>query len=177
MAVLAGDAWRCRAMIAVRDAGPPGAWIGAGFVRDAVWDRLHDRAPAPPAGDVDVLWHAPGEGAARDAEAQAALGAACPGVDWSVKNQARMHARNGDAPYRDVADAMRHWPETATAVAVRIDSAGMVEVAAPYGLDDLFALLVRPTARFAVEKRAIFDARVTGKAWLARYPQLRIVAA
>ncbi len=175
--MLADDAWRRRAMIAVRDAGPPAGWIGAGFVRDAVWDRLHGRAPAPPAGDVDVLWYAPGEGAGRDATAEAMLSAACPGVDWSVKNQARMHGRNGDAPYSDVTDAMRHWPETATAVAVRLTAAGMVEVAAPYGLDDLFAGVVRPTARFAADRRAIFDARVTGKGWLARYPLLRIVAA
>ena len=88
-----------------------------------------------------------------------------------------MHGRNGDAPYSDVTDAMRHWPENATAVAVRLTAAGMVEVAAPYGLDDLFAGVVRPTARFAADRRAIFDARVTGKGWLARYPLLRIVAA
>lgn len=31
-----------------------------------------------------------------------------------VKNQARMHLRNGDRPYQSATDAMRYWPETAT---------------------------------------------------------------
>ncbi len=97
-----------------------------------------------------------------------------PDYDWSVKNQARMHVRNGDAPYRDVATAMRAWPETATAVAVRLGADDRLEVNAPYGLDDLFALVVRPTPGFAVRKRAVFDARVAGKCWLGRYPRLRL---
>ena len=39
-----------------RTLGPPDGWIGAGFVRNAVWDHRHHRAPLPPAGDVDVVW-------------------------------------------------------------------------------------------------------------------------
>ncbi len=31
-------------------------WIGAGFVRDAVWDYLHGYALRPVSGDVDVVW-------------------------------------------------------------------------------------------------------------------------
>ncbi|OMG61366.1 hypothetical protein IL54_4727 [Sphingobium sp. ba1] len=83
-----------------------------------------------------------------------------------------MHHRNGDAPYTDVTDAMRHWPETATAVAVRLSRAGDIEINAPYGLDDLFALRLQPTPDFVTSKRAIFDARVRSKRWQERYPLL-----
>jgi len=38
-----------------------------------------------------------------------------PHIPWSVHNQGRMHYRNGDPPYRSTEDAIRRWPETATA--------------------------------------------------------------
>lgn len=48
-------------------------------------------------------------------------------------------------------DAMRYWPETATAVAARRGGRDELEIASPLGLDDLFNLLLRPTERFANE--------------------------
>lgn len=36
-----------------------------------------------------------------------------------LRNQEQMHIRNGDQPYSSALDAMRYWPETATAVATR----------------------------------------------------------
>jgi hypothetical protein len=68
---------------------------------------------------------------------------------------------------------MRHWPETATAVAVRLDRDGVLHIAAPYGLEDLFGAVLRPTVRFVQEKRELFDARWQGKAWLSLWPQLQ----
>lgn len=85
-----------------------------------------------------------------------------------------MHQRNGDAPYRSTEDALRFWPETATAVAVRLTDNHRIETIAPYGLEDLFELRLRPTPRFESEKRAIFLQRVAEKRWLERYPLLHI---
>ncbi|MEH3047084.1 nucleotidyltransferase family protein [Sphingomonas adhaesiva] len=176
-ALLAADDARMAALSAVRALALRDGWIGAGFVRDAIWDRLHGRPPMLPGGDVDVLWHDPSRAdAVVDRAWERALRGRLPGYDWSVKNQARMHARNGDAPYADVAAAMRAWPETATAVAVRLEADGAIGVNAPLGLDDLFAPVLRPTPHFAAEKRAIFDERVATKRWLVRYPLLRIEA-
>lgn len=101
------------------------------------------------------------------------LKAVLPCFDWSVKNQARMHVRNGDAPYVSVANAMTRWPETATAVAARL-VAGCVEVSAPLGLDDLFAMRLQPTASFAGRADPIFRQRLSSKRWLERYPMLTI---
>jgi hypothetical protein len=97
-----------------------------------------------------------------------------PALRWSVKNQARMHFRNGDKPYISVADAMLHWPETATAVAVRLAPSGLIEVNAPFGLDDLFALRLRPTPAFQTSKLPIFVDRVSSKCWVERYPLLTV---
>ncbi|WP_149538015.1 nucleotidyltransferase family protein [Siccirubricoccus phaeus] len=174
-ALLRADAarWQALRQVAALDL-PGGGWIGAGFLRNAAWDALHGRA-APHRGDVDVLWHAPAQATPEaDAAAEAALRTLDPALDWSVRNQARMHLRNGDAPYASVAEAMRHWPETATAVAARRQGEAC-EILAPYGLEDLFALLLRPTPGFADgPKHAIFRQRVADKGWLARWPLLQL---
>ena len=164
------------ALCAVRSLNLPDCWIGAGFARDAAWDHLHGRPPAAPYGDLDVIWFDRDDAAPEtDAALETCLRAAMPELDWSVKNQARMHTRNGDRPYRSAADAMCFWPETATAVAVRISAAGEIEINAPFGLEDLFHLRLVPTQCFAVQKRAIFEHRISSKLWMTRYPRLRIV--
>jgi hypothetical protein len=68
---------------------------------------------------------------------------------------------------------MRHWPETATAVAAKLAEQGTLEIAAPFGLDDLFDLVLRPTPHFAGEKRHVYWDRVQSKQWLTIWPLLR----
>ena len=164
--------WMAERLAVVAAHGPPDAWIGAGFLRNAVWDVLSGRDPqdVPPA-DLDVVHHDPAQAsAARDAAFEAALAAAAPGLPWSVANQARMHGRNGHAPYRDLADALAHWPETATAIAARLRD-GAVEILAPHGVADLFALVARPTGADA----GAMHARIAAKGWHDRWPMLRVL--
>ena len=173
--LLAGDPLRLNALEAVAALHLPDCWIGAGFVRDAVWDHLHGYDVADPTGDVDVIWYDPASPQAEvDRRIEQQLRGAMPKLCWSVKNQARMHVRNGDTPYASVADAMRHWPETATAVAARLQPSGSIEISAPHGLDDLFALRLRPTPRFLTDKLPIFMDRVSSKCWIDRYPKLSL---
>lgn len=152
--------------------GPPGAWIGAGFLRNAVWDVRHGRPPdVAGLADLDIVhFDAAALDPARDAAFEAALHAALP-LPWSVTNQARMHGRNGHAPYRDTAEALAHWPETATAVAARWRE-GRVELLAPYGMEDLLALILRPTPAFE-RRREVVAARAAAKGWFQRWPLLR----
>jgi hypothetical protein len=173
--LVARDRQRMRVLGVVRDLGLPDCWVAAGFVRNCVWDHLHGRAASPLPRDIDVIWFDP---AACTPACDAGLEAALQGRDgtlaWSVKNQARMHERNGDAPYRSATDAMRYWPETATAVGVRLDARDGIEVAAPFGLDDLFGLIVRPAGRFVVDKHAMYRERVLSKQWEQTWPGLQI---
>ncbi|MBZ9666077.1 nucleotidyltransferase family protein [Pseudomonas sp. LMG 31766] len=170
------DLQRLRILQQVRELDLPDCWVAAGFVRSAVWDHLHQRTPSPLPEDIDVIWfdcaHTSEE---RDAELQATLRGGNGDLQWSVKNQARMHLRNGDAPYASATEAMRHWPETATALAVRLDENDRVEVAAPLGLEDLFGLIVRPAGRFQNEKRRIYQQRLHDKNWLATWPKLKVL--
>lgn len=172
--LIISDRQRWHLLHIVRALALPDCWIGAGFVRNAVWDHLHGRPLSPLTGDVDVLWFdATCTDPDEDRRLVALLSAAEPAIDWSVKNQARMHLRNGDAPYRDVSDAMRYWPETATAVAVRRTAEDVCEVSAPLGLEDLFNLQLKPTHRFAIDKHAIYQQRIISKHWLTHWPLLK----
>ncbi len=177
LALVAADAWMMAALGAVAGLGLPDCWIGAGFPRGAVWDRLHGYPSRTPLGDIDVVYFDP---KAPDPAAEVALerrlSEDLPGLPWSVKNQARMHLRNGDAPYRDCADALAHWLETPTAVALRLNPAGGPELLAPLGTRDLLALVVRPTphARAHELRLAAYRARLEKKNWLAKWPRLRV---
>lgn len=174
-ALIASDSRRMRVLGAVRDLGLPDCWVAAGFVRNCVWDHLHERFTSPLPQDIDVIWYDREQPTAdRDAELEMALRARDDTLAWSVKNQARMHQRNADRPYRSATDAMRYWPETATAAGVRLAHRGDIEVAAPFGLEDLFDLVVQPTERFKAEKYPVFVERVRSKGWQTMWPDLKI---
>ena len=154
--------------------GLPDCWVGAGFVRNPVWDRLHGFVEPTPLADIDVLYFDPSD-RSRTAERrlEARLRHAMPGQPWSVRNQARMHRRNGDAPYRSTADALRFWAETPTAIAVTLVGRRLSAIA-PYGVADLVGLTVRPTPRFR-RKMAIYRRRLAAKDWPARWTRLRVL--
>jgi hypothetical protein len=172
---MASDHARMRVLHSVRTLGLPDCWVAAGFVRNCVWDHLHQRATSPLPGDIDVIWFDPQQATqARDLALEAALHCHDSLLQWSVKNQARMHVRNGDLPYASATDAMRYWPETATSVGVRLSQDGAIAVAAPFGLEDLFSLRVRPTARFTGEKYPVYLDRISTKNWQAQWPLLTV---
>jgi len=162
---------------AVAALGLPDAWIGAGFLRNRVWDALSGFAfdTNPPA-DIDVVWFDPARAdVAEDAALEARLRQVMPALDWSVKNQARMHLRNRHPPYASTADALAHWLETATGVAARLGPQG-VEVMAPHGLDDLLGLVLRPSPDAAADPARLAELRrrAAEKGWPSRWPRLRL---
>jgi len=172
--LLKRDQLRWHAMGIVEALGLPQGCIGAGFVRNLVWDRLHGRCSDCRDEDIDVLFYDRAKAdAAYDAEIEADLRKRAPGLTWSVKNQARMHLRNSDAPYASVEDAMRFWPETATAVAV-VRRGDACLIVAPFGTHDLANLILRPTST-AEHKISAFDARIRAKGWRTRWPLVQVV--
>ena len=169
-----GDSHRTAMLRAVARLGLPDCWIGAGFVRNLVWDRLHGFARPTPLNDIDVLYFDPSDRSrATERALEARLRRAMPGEPWSVRNQARMHRRNKDAPYRSTCHALTFWAETPTAVAVRLHG-GRIKLIAPFGTCDLLALMVRPTPRFR-HKMAIYRSRIAAKNWPALWPLLTVL--
>jgi len=146
--------------------------IAAGFVRNLVWDRLHGYETTSPLNDVDVLYFDPNDVSEdRDRALEKRLLEQMD-MPWSVKNQARMHRRNGDEAYRDTQDAMSYWVEVETAIGARLYGAGRLELMAPFGLAPLMAGTV--TMNTKRPKPEAFRQRVEGKGWLQRWPNLKV---
>jgi hypothetical protein len=145
-ALVRGSEWLLEVLATVRRSGLPDAWVGAGAVRDLVWGQRYGSGFDPAAvRDVDVAYFdADHLDSDRGDAATAALAALRPDVPWEARNQAAVHtwyaARFGTAPVAplaSIADALTTWPETATAVAVRLAADDRIEVCAPLGLADL----------------------------------------
>ncbi|MFY1690885.1 nucleotidyltransferase family protein [Plantactinospora sp. WMMB782] len=165
-----GDERHRKLLTAVSELDLPDCWLAAGFVRNLVWDRLHGRLGLVQLNDIDVVYFNPGlTEPAVDRRFEAALRERFPAENFSVKNQARMHRRNGHPPYADTGDSITRWPETCTALGVAWRDG--VEILAPFGLSDLFSLVVRPTATDP-ETVALVERRVVAKGWRQRWPRL-----
>lgn len=158
----------------VRGLQLPDCWVSAGFVRNTIWDALHGYPVSGKLNDLDVIYFSP-DNLGKDLEKalEAKLRALLPAYHWSVKNQARMHLHNHETPYQSSTDAMAHWPETATAIGVRLNARDHVELAAPYGVDDLVQLRVRVSPRFT-RNIEIYRQRIREKEWLEKWPRLQI---
>jgi hypothetical protein len=157
------------------------AWcVGAGAVRNLVWDALHAHAAPSTLADIDVaFFDASDLSPARDAALQDRLSAASPGTPWEVTNQAGVHLwferhfGHAVAPLRSLDEAVASWPEYATAVGLWLDAADCLHVIAPYGLDDLFGMVVRRNPARA--SLATYRERVASKRYAQRWPRVRVM--
>ncbi len=169
------DPYRMQALDQAAALGLNDWCLAAGFLRNLVWDRLHDYPVPTPLNDLDLIYFDPaGDSVERDRSLERRLRARTS-WPWSVKNQARMHLRNGDAAYTDTMDAMSYWPEVETAIGVRIDPSGGLELLTPFGLEALFAMTITMNPRRSGPE--IFRKRVISKGWLQHWPRLHVVDA
>ncbi len=179
-AIARGNARFMRALRLVRGLGIADGCIGAGAVRNLVWDHLHGLASPRAGSDVDVAWFDPVDlSPGTDRRLQDRLHAAAPDIPWEVTNQAAVHLwferHFGHAvePLRSIEDAVASWPEFATCVALSLRSDGTLHVIAPHGLDDLFGMVVRRNPRRV--SIATYRRRLAEKRYLDRWPQVTVI--
>jgi hypothetical protein len=154
----------------------PDSWLVAGSIAQTIWNLGCGRSAELGLKDVDLIYF-DDQDLSFDAEASHGrrlrdLFRRLP-IKLDVKNEARVHLwyeeRFGYAikPYLSSADAIATFPTTATAVGVR-RIRGKLECRAPFGLDDLFGLVVRPNKRQIT--RPIYEAKVDR--WRSIWPRL-----
>jgi hypothetical protein len=159
--------------------GLPDWYLGGGAIAQAVWNAAHDFEPTHGIADYDLVYHDAinaTEGAERAAEATVReLLNGLPAV-IDVTNEARVHEwyprRFGKVipPYRSVEHAIATWPTTAASVGIRREPDGMLTIYAPFGLDDLVGLIVRPNR--VMVSRDVYEAKVAR--WARTWPRLTI---
>ena len=157
----------------------PSCWLVAGAVAQTVWNAKLGNLLEYGIRDLDIVYFDRGT---LDRESELAEEARIRSLfqdvaaAFDVKNEARVHLwyekRFGQpiVPYRSTEDAIATFPTTATAIGIRPADGG-IDVTAPFGLDDLLALRVRPNKRQIT--RARYDAKVAR--WKETWPQLRII--
>ncbi len=164
------DECRMRALRAVETLDLPDWLIAAGFVRNLIWENLF--AKKHRSQDIDVIYFCPIDSSEkRDAYLERQLYALEPNLPWSVKNQARMHIQNGDAPYQNTLDAMRFWPEKQTCIGVMLDNNGLVVVRHCFDLSLQFSGNIDHNAARSIET---FKKRIISKGWLTTWPLLQV---
>ncbi len=147
-------------------------------MRSKIWDVMHvfdERTPLP---DIDVIYYDQlnvEESVEKNHEE--ALNKLLPTVHWSVKNQARMHMTNHIPPYSSSADAIAKFPETATALGVKLVERNNVILTAPHGIQDVVNLIVKPTPYFleSQDRLMIYEKRVRKKNWQARWSNIEVM--
>ncbi|AEF54392.1 nucleotidyltransferase family protein [Marinomonas posidonica] len=147
--------------------------LSAGFVRNLIWDKLHDKAVSTPLNDIDLIYFNPD---VTDESVDLSYESRLKSLShhpWSVKNQARMHQRNHDLPYLSCSDAMSYWVEIETSVGVTLID-NEITIVAPFGLTANFNKTI--TLNSKRPKPQAFTERVTSKKWCDLWPQLTLIS-
>lgn len=156
--------------------GLTGWYLAAGCLFQSVWNLLTERQPTAAIKDYDLVyfddsdlsWEAEDRAIRRCAAAFADLG-----VEVEVRNQARVHLwyedRFGVAcpPYRSTEAAIDTFPATVCCLGIRRLDGGELSVYAPYGLGDLFGLVLRPNTVLA--PRHVYEAKALR--WSSTWPR------
>jgi uncharacterized protein len=175
-AALGQNKWLGEILERFEETALPDSWLVAGCIAQTIWNLRCGRPAELGLKDVDLIYFDDHD-LSFDAEASHErrlrdLFRRFP-LKLDVKNEARVHLwyeeRFGYAiePYLSSADAIATFPTTATAVGVR-QIRSKFECCAPFGLDDLFSLVVRPNKRQIT--RATYEAKVDR--WRPIWPRL-----
>ncbi|WP_449621846.1 nucleotidyltransferase family protein [Robertmurraya sp. Marseille-Q9965] len=177
LTLISEDQWMMKIIKTVKTLDLPDWWVAAGFVRSKIWDTLHHFEERTPIPDIDVIYFAPyNMDESEEKRLEEKLKVLLPNIPWSVKNEARMHIRNGMLPYASSIDAISNFSETATALGIKLDEQNNLVLAAPYGLDDVIDLKVRPVPSFvgSIELMHIYQERIRNKNWKKIWCNLNI---
>ncbi len=158
----------------------PDCWLVAGAVVQTYWNHAFGYPATHGIDDVDLVYFDASDlseesEAAHHRRAESLF--ADVAVRLDVKNEARVHLwyerKFGIeiAPYSDVTSAIETFPTTVGAIGLRPRQQS-VEVFAPFGLDDLENLVVRPNKKLVT--RPVYEAKV--ERWRNHWPELQFLS-
>ncbi len=164
-----------------RDLDLPDWLVFSGAIYQPVLNHLTGRAADYGIKDYDLGYFDPADTSyeAEDAVIRRVAAAFAPPFREmvEVRNQARVHlwfeGKFGEAyaPLPNTPEALERFVSPLFAVGVRLEADGRLTIVAPFGLEDLFALRLRPNPRRITGGFARTAASVT-----ARWPEIEVIA-
>lgn len=152
--------------------------VGAGALVQTVWNGLTGRAAEYGIGDIDIIYYdedlsysSENRWIQRGRELFEGIW-----VPVDIKNQARVHLWYEEKfgvqlrPYASLESAIDSWPTTVTALGARLTESGEWQIYAPFGLRDLFELILRPNKALVTEE--VYCSK-TSK-WKQKWPELKV---
>lgn len=168
------DEWMMNILKKAQSLNLPDWMIGAGFVRNKVWDYLHGfENKQVLTNDIDLIYFNPSNSSEEIDEWYSRRLKGLTGVNWEVVNQARTHLWHKRPPYKNTEEALSEWVETPTCVAVRLEREDTLTFFAPHGIVDLVNLIVRPSPNNSDIKA--YKERQKKKSWRQKWPKLKIL--
>lgn len=178
--IIRADENLMRLLNVLRAADLPQWRVGGGGIYQTVWNSLTGRPPGTGINDYDVLYF---DGSDLSEESEAAIEsrirATLPSFSAPVEvcNQARVHLwferHFGIAypPLSSADEAITRYASATHAVGVRLTHDDRLDVFAPFGLDDIFEMIIRPN--YALPNKATHER----KAERARaiWPELKVI--
>ena len=158
----------------------PGWYLVAGCLYQTVWNVLTGQPPEAGILDYDLVyfdgsdlsWEA--EDAVIRAGGEIFAGLAAP---VQIRNQARVHLWYEQKfglpcpPHASSEAAIDTYEATVASLGVRLESGGRWRIYAPYGLSDVFNLVIRPNPVLAT--RDVYEAKTAR--WTRQWPGLAVL--
>ncbi len=169
------DKWMMNILRIVNYLNLPDWWIGAGFVRNKVFDYLHGYKKRTKMNDVDIIYFDKKDLSEKTEEKiQKKLSEINSSINWSVTNQARIALWKGDKPYKFSKDGLARFNETATCVGVKLNRNNNLVLIAPHGIKDLINLIIKINP-LSINHKEIYIKRLKTKNWKKKWPKLKII--
>ncbi len=153
-------------------------YVAAGSINQTVFNYYHNYELSSGIKDYDIVYFDSDLSYEKEDETIKYVESLLKDLDvsYDIKNEARVHLWREEKfgapiePYSSVEEAILSWGATITSIGVRLENNELI-VYAPYGLNDIFSMIVRPVkkdfSKENYEKRA--------EKWKAKWNRLEII--
>lgn len=153
-------------------------YVAAGAINQTVFNYYHNNSMDYLIDDYDIVYYDEDLSYEREDKIIKEINLLCKDLNVSldIKNQARVHLwfenKFGYSiePNISVEDAISKWGSTVTCIGVRLKN-NELTIFAPYGLNDLFSLIIRPNKENFIKKG--YEEKT--RKWKQNWPKLTII--
>ena len=153
-------------------------YVAAGAINQTVFNYYHNNSMNYLIDDYDIVYYDEDLSYEKEDKIIKEINLLCKDLNVSldIKNQARVHLwfKNkfgySIEPNKSVEDAISKWESTVTCIGVRLKN-NELTIFAPYGLNDLFSLIIRPNKENFIKKG--YEEKT--RKWKQNWPKLTII--